>query len=134
MKRQSDHSDMFRVLGVDTRLRIIEILKERGPMGVTDIAEELGVTPPAVSQHLKLLDHVGLVTKERHGYRVPYSIDEEGLDSCCGMLIDICTCHCGGHGRHTEADLPGLERHREMLEERLHEVEREIARLKSKKS
>ena len=37
MQKQNDPSEMFKVLGVGTRLRIIEILKARGPIGVSDI-------------------------------------------------------------------------------------------------
>ena len=84
-------SDVFKVLSVDTRLKIIELLKLRGPLGVTTIAEELKVTPSAISQHLRVLRQAGLVDRERKGYWVPYSIDEEALGSCCGMLIDVCT-------------------------------------------
>ena len=47
--------DMFKVLGVETRIRIIDLLKTKGPLGAKKIAEVLGITPAAVSQHLKIL-------------------------------------------------------------------------------
>lgn len=132
MTDKQNPSEMFKVLGVETRLRMIRILRERGPIGVTEIAEVLGLTPAAVSQHLKLMRHAGLVTRERDGYRVPYSLDEEGLDACRLMLIDTCKCTCHGHG-HVPADLPSLQRHREMLGKELKLVTREIERLKAAK-
>jgi ArsR family transcriptional regulator len=125
-----DVSEMFRVLGVDTRLRMIQILREHGPIGVTEIADMLGVTPAAVSQHLKLMRHAGLVTSERDGYRVPYSLDEHGLDTCRLMLIDACACGCHGH-RHAPTDLDSLQKHKEMLEKELKQVSREIEKLKA---
>jgi predicted transcriptional regulator len=39
-----DPSEMFKVLGVDTRIRIIELLKSRGPLGAKNIAELVGIT------------------------------------------------------------------------------------------
>jgi DNA-binding transcriptional ArsR family regulator len=133
-RKSHDPSEMFKVLAVGTRLGIIEILKAHGPMGVSDIAEILGVTPAAVSQHLRLMRQAGLVTSERDGYRVPYSLDEEGLDSCCGMLTDVCKCGCHGEGARecTPADLPSLRRRKEKLEKELAEVDELIARLRSK--
>ena len=49
-----DPAEMFKVLGVETRVRIIELLKSKGPLGANNIAERIGVTPAAVSQHLKI--------------------------------------------------------------------------------
>ena len=57
-------SDLFRALGVENRIKIIELLKSRGPIGVKEIAEVIGITPAAVSQHLRVLKHAGLVQSE----------------------------------------------------------------------
>ena len=74
--------DLFKALSVETRLRIIELLKSKGPLGAKKIAELIGVTPSAVSQHLRTLRHVGLVRSERKGYWIPYELDEQALESC----------------------------------------------------
>ena len=130
-------SDVFKILGVDTRLKIIELLKSRGPLGVTTIAEELRVTPSAVSQHLRVLRQAGLVERERKGYWVPYSIDDEALGSCCGMLIDVCTCDCGAphHKKPKGATgdrIEALTKYKRALEKRVAEVEERITELKRK--
>ena len=131
-------SEVFKALSVDTRLKIIELLKSRGPLGVTTIAEALKVTPSAVSQHLRVLRHAGLVDRERKGYWVPYSIDEEALGSCCGMLIDVCTCDCGGEHHRKMLGKPkdrieALTRYKQALEQRIVEVEERIAELRKQK-
>jgi DNA-binding transcriptional ArsR family regulator len=131
-------SDVFKALSVETRLKIIELLKWHGPLGVTAIAEHLDVTPSAVSQHLRVLRQAGLVDRERKGYSVPYSVDEEGLGSCCGMLIDVCTCDCGGdHHRWAkgkpEERVRALTEYKKALEKRIAEVDRRIAELRKKK-
>ncbi len=43
-------SEIFKVLGVETRVKIIELLKSNGPLGVKDISSDLGVTPSAINQ------------------------------------------------------------------------------------
>lgn len=52
---------------------------ERGPLPVGEIARGLPVTRSAVSQHLKILKTVGLVTSERAANRQIYRIDAEGV-------------------------------------------------------
>ena len=101
-------SEMFKVLGVETRVKIIELLKSKGPLGTKSIAESIGITPAAISQHLKTLRQVGLVKNERKGYWIPYSIDEEALENCRQVLSEVCTCGCGGRGTFKEEELGDL--------------------------
>ena len=100
-----DPSEMFKVLGVDTRVRIIELLKSRGPLGAKNIAELLSITPAAVSQHLKILRQSGLVRSERKGYWIPYSIDEQAMEDCRQILNEVCTCGCQETGKFREKEL-----------------------------
>jgi DNA-binding transcriptional ArsR family regulator len=79
-------SEMFKALAVETRVKIIELLKSEGPLGAKKIAELVGVTPAAVSQHLKILRQAGFVRSERNGYWIPYSIDEAALENCGEVL------------------------------------------------
>ena len=73
-------------------MQILTLLRSQGPLPVKTIAEELGMTSPAVSQHLKILRHGGLVRSERQGYWVPYAVDPAALSDCCGMLVHACAC------------------------------------------
>src|SRR3990172_2135340 len=100
-------SEMFKVLAVETRVRIIDLLKSRGPLGAKNIAELVGITPAAVSQHLRVLRQAGLVRSERKGYWIPYSIDEEALENCRQVLNEVCTCGCQGTGKFREIELSG---------------------------
>jgi len=98
-------SEIFKVLAVETRVKIIDLLKSKGPLGAKNISEQLGITPAAVSQHLKILKQAGLVRNERKGYWIPYSIDEEALHNCQQILNEVCTCGCGGTGRFREKEM-----------------------------
>ena len=55
---QIEPSEMFKVLAVETRVKIIDLLKTEGPLGAKKISELLGITPAAVSQHLRILRQV----------------------------------------------------------------------------
>jgi DNA-binding transcriptional ArsR family regulator len=67
-------------LGDPTRRAIFERLAD-GPLSVGAIARDLPVSRPAVSQHLKVLKQVGLVTDRPVANRRVYSLDPRGLDA-----------------------------------------------------
>jgi DNA-binding transcriptional ArsR family regulator len=65
-------------LGDPTRLAILERLADR-PRAVVELARELPVSRPAVSQHLRVLKAVGLVVEQAVGNRRVYRVDPDGL-------------------------------------------------------
>lgn len=65
-------------LGDPTRLAIMERLSD-GPLAVIDIAKDLPISRPAVSQHLRVLKDAGLVIDQAVGNRRLYRADPEGL-------------------------------------------------------
>jgi DNA-binding transcriptional ArsR family regulator len=65
-------------LGDPTRRAIFEALRS-GPRAVGEIAGELPVSRPAVSQHLRVLKEAGLVTERRNGTRRLYRVDPDGV-------------------------------------------------------
>ena len=68
----------FSALGDPTRRAIFERLAG-GPKAVGEIANELPVSRPAVSQHLKVLKQAGLVTDRAEGTRRLYQLNPQGL-------------------------------------------------------
>jgi DNA-binding transcriptional ArsR family regulator len=86
---------LFKLLSVDKRIEIVERLKKE-PMSVNALAEALGITQSAVSQHLRVLKGAGLVKDERQGYWVYYSLNRDALEKCRQRLNRICTCGCLG--------------------------------------
>jgi len=69
---------IFKVLSVDTRVQMIELLKRKS-LCVNALARVLGITPAAVSQHLRVLRDADLVTADRQGNFVHYTINEGTL-------------------------------------------------------
>ena len=131
-------SEMFKTLAVETRVKIIELLKSKGPLGAKNISELVGITPAAVSQHLRVLRQAGLVRSERKGYWIPYSIDEEALESCRQVLNEVCTCGCEGTGRFREKELSSsslasLKKYEKELRNELRITRERIKEIDSKK-
>ncbi len=129
-------SEMFRVLGAETRVKIIDLLKRRGPLGTKRIAVVCGITPAAASQHLKVLRQAGLVRNERRGYWIPYSLDKEALENCCCMLSQVCTCDLerpgGLRGEESRGDdLASLTEYKKELERELDRVQKRIRTIKA---
>jgi DNA-binding transcriptional ArsR family regulator len=66
-------------LSVDTRLRLLKLLQDQ-TLCVGALARRLGVTPGAVSQHLRILRDAGLVIPKKRGYFVHYRVNNKALD------------------------------------------------------
>jgi DNA-binding transcriptional ArsR family regulator len=72
------HDRAFEALGDPTRRRVFELLS-RGPLAVGELAEQMPVSRPAVSQHLRVLKEAGLVVERPEGARRLYSVQPDGL-------------------------------------------------------
>jgi len=72
-------ADSLTALADPTRRTIFEHIADR-PSAVTDLAEQLPVSRPAVSQHLKVLKDAGLVVDRREGTRRIYALNPTGLE------------------------------------------------------
>ena len=72
------YDNALQCLSDPTRRRVFERLRS-GPKSVGTLAEDLPVSRPAVSQHLKALKNAGLVTDRPEGTRRMYFINPEGL-------------------------------------------------------
>jgi DNA-binding transcriptional ArsR family regulator len=77
--------DGFTALADPTRRAIFERLAER-PSAVGELAGDLPVSRPAVSQHLKVLKDAGLVVDQADGTRRIYQLDPDGVDALRGYL------------------------------------------------
>ena len=81
----------FAALGDPTRLRVFALIA-RSPLSVAEVAAQLPVSRPAVSQHLKVLADAGLVQVESVGTRNLYRPDSDGvatLRDCIDSLWDV---------------------------------------------
>jgi DNA-binding transcriptional ArsR family regulator len=72
------YAQALQALGDPTRRSVLEQLRG-GARAVGEIAAELPVSRPAVSQHLRVLKEAGLVTERQDGTRRLYRVDPDGL-------------------------------------------------------
>ncbi len=71
--------DLFDALAEPTRRNIIEMLARSGQLSATDISDKFNVSPPAISQHLKVLREAKLVDMEKRAQQRIYTINANTL-------------------------------------------------------
>jgi DNA-binding transcriptional ArsR family regulator len=95
--------DGWTALGDPTRRAIFERLVDR-PCSVGELATELPISRPAVSQHLKVLKAAGLVIDRPAGNRRIYALDPEGLAALRGQLDQFWTKALAAYRQAVEQD------------------------------
>lgn len=85
MTAASQPTDPFSALGDPNRRAIVELLRP-GERSVREIADELPISRPAVSQHLRVLKQAGLVIEEARGTRRLYRLHDAGVDAAHAYL------------------------------------------------
>jgi len=80
--------DVFSLLGDKNRFLIIKLLIEQGEMCVTDLANVLGVSVSAVSQHLRILEMSRIVEGEKMGQMMCYKpkIDDSRIKKIINLM------------------------------------------------
>lgn len=82
------YEHVLHALADPTRRTILEALRE-GPLPVGEIARELPVSRPAVSQHLRVLREAGLVSETPEGTKRIYRAEPEGLEELRHYLEEM---------------------------------------------
>ena len=78
MARAATTSDVFNAIAEPQRRDILTLLRA-GERPVTDLAQELGMSQPRASKHLRVLREVGLVRDRKAGKQRVYGLDARGL-------------------------------------------------------
>jgi DNA-binding transcriptional ArsR family regulator len=85
--------EFAKALADETRQKIMAYICCR-QVSVNDIAQAFDVAQPTVSHHLKILKHAGLVTTERRGKHILYTLNQERLaQACCQVAEDFAPEH-----------------------------------------
>src|SRR3954454_4935698 len=101
----------FTVLADPTGRQIFERVAAR-PRGVSEIADDLPVSSPAVTQHLKVLGEAGLVTARADGTRRIYALDPQGLAGLRDYLDGFWTRSLASFARAAEEHTHTRQEHR----------------------
>src|SRR5512140_1465171 len=73
------HMDVFSALAEPHRRSILEMLASEGQLSATAIARKFRVSPPAISQHLKVLREAGLLHMEKRAQQRLYQVNPEAM-------------------------------------------------------
>lgn len=95
---------LYRALGDETRLRVIGLLAEVGPLPVTELSIRVGLSQPLISWHLRILRLAGLIDTRRQGRTTICQLRTaafEELHDAEGRLI------AGTAGVGSASDAPG---------------------------
>jgi DNA-binding transcriptional ArsR family regulator len=84
----ADVGTVFKVLGNETRLRLLHALVRRDELCVSDLADAVEMSPQAVSNQLQRLVDRGILGARRDGNRIHYRI----VDRCVVELLDLGLC------------------------------------------
>src|SRR5215204_3056952 len=76
--RAATTSDVYNAIAEPQRRQILVLLRA-GERSVTEMAQELGMTQPGASKHLRVLREVGLVRDRKAGKQRLYDLDARGL-------------------------------------------------------
>lgn len=82
------HARLCKVLTDPKRLQILAFLED-GRRSVNQIAVKLGVRPSTISQHLALMRQAGLLTGERQGTTIYYSLTYPEIQDACRIVQSI---------------------------------------------
>jgi ArsR family transcriptional regulator len=80
------HENIFKLLSDKSRLRILKMLLKR-TLCVCEITEILKLAPSTVSNHLSLLCDAGLITGEKDGKWINYSINHNPKDNIISSIL-----------------------------------------------
>ena len=79
---------LFKALNDETRRQILELLTEKD-MNAGDIADQFNISKPSISHHLDILRRADLITSEKKGQYVLYSVNTSILDDLLGWILSL---------------------------------------------
>jgi DNA-binding transcriptional ArsR family regulator len=88
MTQRGLHREALDALGDANRRAIVEILG-RGGRSVQQIADQLPISRPAVSRHLRLLKGAGLVSEHAEGTRNIYELRDQGVEAIREYFAEV---------------------------------------------
>jgi ArsR family transcriptional regulator len=88
-----DTVEFAKALADDTRQKIMSLCCCK-QLSVSEIVDAIDVAQPTVSHHLKILKNAGLVTSQRRGKEILYTLNQRRLASaCCVVAVNFAPDH-----------------------------------------
>lgn len=93
----SRFATFFQAISDPTRQKIL-LLLEKKERCVSELVAEFNLSQPSISRHLAVLRHAGLVSAQREGQQVYYSLNGDSIRDCCKdffCCFEACDCFFG---------------------------------------
>jgi len=81
-------NNIFKALNDETRRRIVELLKNKD-LNAGEIADKFNISKPSISHHLDILKRADLITSEKKGQFVEYSLNTSILEDLLNWIINL---------------------------------------------
>lgn len=81
-------NSLFKALNDETRRKIIELLKNKN-MNAGDIADEFNISKPSISHHLDILKRADLLSSEKKGQFIEYSLNTSILEDLLAWILTL---------------------------------------------
>ena len=88
MSKEQEMVCIFKAMGDENRIRILKILQS-GEKCACKLLEELNISQPTLSHHMKVLCDVGIVTGRKEGKWIHYSICCDGVKHIRGLMKEL---------------------------------------------
>lgn len=85
----SNLGNIFRAVADPNRYRIMLLLRHHGEMNVSSITHAVGMSQPAVSQHLRILKDMGALRSRKEGQQVYYCVPSEAVCDALEAFIKV---------------------------------------------
>lgn len=79
---------LFKALNDETRRAIIDLLKKRD-MNAGEISEKFNISKPSISHHLDILKRADLITSEKKGQFIEYSLNTTILEDLLAWILAL---------------------------------------------
>ena len=81
-------NSLFKALNDETRRKIVELLKDQD-MNAGEIAGQFNISKPSISHHLDILKRADLITSEKKGQYVEYSLNTSILEDLLNWVLTL---------------------------------------------
>jgi DNA-binding transcriptional ArsR family regulator len=81
-------NDLFKALNDETRRQIIEMLKDKD-LNAGEIADAFNISKPSISHHLDILKRADLITSQKKGQFIEYSLNTTILEDLLSWILTL---------------------------------------------
>ena len=83
---------LMKTVGHTSRLMIIDLLLEHGKLSVSEIQESIHISQSNASQHLRVLEDIGVLYSERNGKSILYGIENKEIEGLIRCVNECTSC------------------------------------------